>query len=486
MALLQALLALITKSAGKILNAIFGWAVRALFGQTSSREQTFLSVVVAAAVAWPLLLVGVAIPKIAALLVAFVPVPDWVPSWTVRVAWLGLATLVPFAVGIAVAAKAPPHGPRESVLKRVLRGFPITIGLAAAFLIMFISVPIMRLYALARGLESADVPLVTDAEAYHEVADLICEVLTRHGFSLRRQAPGWWVAAPTRILGWFGGNAFRAYVPDRLENFTTADLELSMYPSGILLRGQKNKVTWAHGIIAETVVHSRGYQTSDPQAQALEKQLRAMWKLYDENPTAHAGSSALLGRLHDVTRDLGALPVAFEDWQVVYRQILQVERAIRGEHQLLDQEAPDEVGKRGEPIMTTTREKGSAEGVAQMSMPALLKEITAQVELLAKKQIELAKTEVLADLRKEAGAAGGMGIAALLALAGAILLLMTGVLALASLMPPWMAGIAVSGTTLLAAAITGLVSWRRRVRHPLARTRTTLEEDVKFAKERLA
>jgi hypothetical protein len=66
MALLQALLALITRSAGKILNAIFGWAVRALFGQTSSREQTFLSVVVAAAVAWPLLLVGVAIPKIAA------------------------------------------------------------------------------------------------------------------------------------------------------------------------------------------------------------------------------------------------------------------------------------------------------------------------------------------------------------------------------------------------------------------------------------
>ena len=32
MALLQALLTLISRSAGKILNAIFGWAVRALFG----------------------------------------------------------------------------------------------------------------------------------------------------------------------------------------------------------------------------------------------------------------------------------------------------------------------------------------------------------------------------------------------------------------------------------------------------------------------
>jgi hypothetical protein len=485
MALLQALLALITKSAGKILNAIFGWAVRALFGQTSSREQTYLSVVVAAAVAWPLLLVGVAIPKLAALLVAFVPVPHWVPSWTVRVAWLSLAILVPLVVGIAVAAKAPPHGPKEFLLIRVLRGFPITIGLAGAFLIMFISVPVMRLYAMARRLESADVPLVTDAEAYHEVAGLICEVLTRHGFSLRRQPPSWWVAAPTKILGWFGGDAFRAYVPDRLEHFTTSGLELSMYPSGILLRGEKNKVTWAHGMIAETVVHSRGFQTGDPKAQALEKQLRTLWKLYDENPPAHAGSPALLGRLREITHALGKLPVAFDDWQVIYRQILQVERVIRGQRQLLDEEAPDEVGEGGKAIMTS-EERKAPEEVAQMSTPTLLKEITAQVELLAKKQIELAKTEVLADLRTEAGVAGGLGIAALLALSGAILLLVTGVLALASLMPAWIAGSAVAGAILLAAAIVGLVSWRRRVRKPLARTRATLEEDVKFAKERLA
>ncbi len=107
MALLQALFALISKSAGKILNALFGWAVRALFGQTTAREQTFLSVMVAAAVAWPVLLVGIAAPKLAALLLAFVPIPHAVPAWTVRIVWMTLALLIPFGVGIAVAAKAP-------------------------------------------------------------------------------------------------------------------------------------------------------------------------------------------------------------------------------------------------------------------------------------------------------------------------------------------------------------------------------------------
>jgi hypothetical protein len=42
MAILQSLLALISRSAGKILNAVFGWAVRALFGRASETQRTLL------------------------------------------------------------------------------------------------------------------------------------------------------------------------------------------------------------------------------------------------------------------------------------------------------------------------------------------------------------------------------------------------------------------------------------------------------------
>ena len=143
MGAIQALLGLLTKSAGKILNAIFGWSVRALFGRTSSTEETFLSGLVGAAVAWPLLLAGLIAPKLAALLLAFVPIPHWIPSWVVRLVWLGLALLVPLAMGIAVTARGSATLAKEPVLKRLMRGFPITVGLAAAFLIMFVSVPII-------------------------------------------------------------------------------------------------------------------------------------------------------------------------------------------------------------------------------------------------------------------------------------------------------------------------------------------------------
>jgi hypothetical protein len=107
MAVLQALVALITRSLGRITSAIFGWAVVALFGQTAPAEKTKLSALVGAAAAWPVLLLGIAMPKVSAFVLGFVPLPDWVPSWTVRVVWIVLAATIPFAVGLTMAMRRP-------------------------------------------------------------------------------------------------------------------------------------------------------------------------------------------------------------------------------------------------------------------------------------------------------------------------------------------------------------------------------------------
>src|SRR5918994_3173209 len=105
MAVLQALLALITRSLGRITSSVFGWAVVALFGRTDRREQTILSALVGAAAAWPILLLGIAVPKVATFVLAFAPLPEWVPSWTVRTVWIGLAVAVPFTVGATMATR---------------------------------------------------------------------------------------------------------------------------------------------------------------------------------------------------------------------------------------------------------------------------------------------------------------------------------------------------------------------------------------------
>ena len=506
--ILQALLGLLTKSAGKILNAVFGWSVRALFGRTSSTEETFLSGLVGAAVAWPLLVAGVIAPRIAALVLAFVPLPHWVPSWIVRLVWLGLALLVPLAMGIAVTARGSTAMAKEPVLKRLVRGFPITIGLAAAFLIMFVSVPVMRLGAVLRRKTSADVPLVTEADEYHRVAAAVVDTLNRHGFALQAAPAGWWVSAPTRLLGWFGGEAFRKFVPARFEFYREPRLAVSFYTSGTLLEGPATQVARAHGLVAEAAAMTDGLQTQHPAPQDLEKQIKEVWKVFAVDPVAHRRAPRLLARVGELGEALGKLDTEFDEWQVLYRQLLQLDRALNGDKQLLE----STIEQKGDvmPEKDTNHEKprvmmpfakpdaklGTAvASVAKAqhqpeleaaSTPALMAELASQAAALAKKEIELAKVELREDLHKEVAAASRLGIAALAGFLTLNLLLVTGVLALARAMPAWGAGLIASGVTLLLAAIMGMSGWKSIMRAPLERTRRTLKEDARWTKERLA
>lgn len=124
--------------------------------------------------------------------------------------------------------------------------------------------------------------------------------------------------------------------------------------------------------------------------------------------------------------------------------------------------------------------------VARLSTFGLFKEIVLQTRLLAKKQVQLARTELKADARTEAKVAGGLGLAAVGAIITVTLLLMTAAFALALVMPAWAAGLIVSGVVMLAVGVVAGVSWKRRIRQPLQHSRQELRQNVRFARERFA
>ena len=234
MAIIQALLTLVSRSLGRVLSAVFGWAVVALFGETSGNQKMWLSGLVAAAAAWPLLLIGIAVPRIATLALAFVPIPKWVPSWTVRVAWIILALAVPVAIGLAMAIRPPVRQAprvqrslddgttrigegdaaerRDGRLMRTVRGFPITIGVAGAFLLVFITVPALRVMAFIRSRIDLHIPLVTDAGSYELVADEVERTLDRNGFDMTRVPAPWWIWSTTNGKS-FTGKHYNSAAP---------------------------------------------------------------------------------------------------------------------------------------------------------------------------------------------------------------------------------------------------------------------------------
>lgn len=118
----------------------------------------------------------------------------------------------------------------------------------------------------------------------------------------------------------------------------------------------------------------------------------------------------------------------------------------------------------------------------------LLADAARTASALVRTEVELAKAELRADLRRQAGSAGGLGVAGICALGALQLALTALVLALmeSGLLPGWAAALIVAAVVLAIGTAAGLWGWSRRVRSPLSRTRGSLRETVRWAKERIA
>lgn len=479
MAIVQALVAFISRSFGRILSALFDWAVVAIFGHASGTEKVFLSALLAAAGTWPLLLLGVAAPKVAAFALAFVPIPSWVPSALIRWFWMGLALVVPLAVGAAMAVRQPADRPRRSWPVRLLRGFPITAGLSAALLITLVTVPVLRLVSIARRRKDVQVPLLTDAASYERVAQRIPAILEEHGRAVRRAPPPWWLTAPLRALSAVDHDAFQSRIPIDLAYFAGRELVLALYPSGLLIRGQPTALASAQGLIVEGMSDLDVCQTSDPRAQDLERRIARVW-----SAARAAGDPVSAASLREIVRAIEALPVEYDEWQIVYRKALQMSRALDGKPQLLaglihKEETMQKYEERGRVNGTNAKHGGA-------STRALVGEIGSQLIQLAQTEVELARAELAGDMRSGRRTVVGLGVATVAALVGLTLLLVAVVLALVPLMPGWLAALIVAAGVLGLSATVGGLAWKQRPRSPLARTRKSLKEDWEWLKERVA
>lgn len=489
MALLQAIFALIARSTGKIFSALLGWAVAALFGRTTEREQTWLSVLLAAAAAWPLLAAGIAAPKLAALVLAFVPIPKSVPTSVVRLVWVALALIVPAVVGIVFASRSP-RARHEPSLKRLARGFPITIALAGAFLVLLASIPFRKLVAALKSLRDDTIPLAVEPSAYEGVARITTRVLELHGFALRREEPTFWMTAPTAILSTLGGDAFGAEA-GRIRFFRAVNLEVTVTPNGVTLRGPETATARAHGLIAEALTRADVLQAVDPAAQAIERRIKDVWKVFGTSPRAHAGSTILARSLQGIAEDIMRLPVGYDDWQIVYRQALQLSRALSGRRQLLEANDP-EIEKEESMESTdvaldeTKLAATTTRPLKHVSLGALVSGAVEKAERLVRQEAELAKTEIREDLRAELKMAKDAGIALVAALSFLQMLLVAAVFALTEKMPGWAAALLVSAPLLVLAVVFVLLARGRHVTSPLRETRRSLEETFRWARNRFA
>jgi hypothetical protein len=350
MAVLQAMLTMVFQQAGRVLNTVFGWATTLLFGQVPEKRQLYLSVIALGAVLWLAVVIGIAFPSLGTFLLALVPLSDRAdPNW-VRLAMLAAALLIPPIVGFVSLFLVDPADRPQGLAgkaKAILKGYPYTVGLAVTLVWMIVFAPVMKIRDVFRRWTGTHVPVVVRSEDYFDVLRDVERVLRDGGIETSRARASWMLRWPTRVFTFFAGGGTEDLVAKELTVLKYAQGEVLLHPSDLIVRGREESVTRVHALITEHLAFTKAYLTWSKEANQVEDRLEELWNAA-KGRADDLHTDQALTRLQDLERDLKGLKVSYQEWEVLFREKLLVERALlRAAAGLTDQ--PQEGGEGRQP-----------------------------------------------------------------------------------------------------------------------------------------
>jgi len=121
-----------------------------------------------------------------------------------------------------------------------------------------------------------------------------------------------------------------------------------------------------------------------------------------------------------------------------------------------------------------------------MSSADLVKELSSNATLLAKRQVKLATLEAKQEIQKGKTMAELFGVAGVCAYAGVILCLVAAALAIGAALNGlyWAGALIIAGAMFIPAVVSGLLGYKKRVSNPMSRTRAELSKEITWAKYR--
>jgi len=312
--------------AGDLLMTALGWASSLLFGRVPRSHQVFLVLMMALSFLWIVAVVALLVPTVASTLLATTPHPPFVDNQWFGFAVLLSVILLPLCVG-AAGYLAPAEGERPGgviVLREVLRGYllaPVISGL----LIFLAGVGIARKIRSRRhGWSDAHVAIVVKPGGYDQLVTDVQKALENADLRVTAADAPWVLTVPARILTRVSGSGVRKLRPDRLIALTGPDLNVGVYPSDIAISGTSHDRTRARAAIVSRLATASAHMTTSKEAQEVEDRLGKL-----ASPDAATGAASGTGaraELEEIDATLLDLAVPTDEWDILYRIRLQIER----------------------------------------------------------------------------------------------------------------------------------------------------------------
>lgn len=329
MLFVQGAIAAIFRSAGKILSTVFGWATILLFGRVARSRQLYLSAINFGSVLWLVVLIGVAYPPFATWMLGFVTLPQWINDEWVRPGMIVATAIIPPALGAVSLLMIEPSKRPTTLGGRVaaiVRGYPHTLGFALALVMLTGFAPFMMLPTILRRWTTQHVAVIVESKDYLNIVAEVEKLLAETGFELKRHSASWMMRFPTKVLTVLAGGAVKNQVADQLAVLKGRSLEVTLHPSDLVISGKEHEVARARAVISERMAFSPAHFTSDKEANALEDRLAEIWSQIQTHGTANDLEARR--QLAAVAHALERVDFPYEEWEVLFRQQLLVERRI--------------------------------------------------------------------------------------------------------------------------------------------------------------
>lgn len=331
MATLQVLVGLALRSLGRIVNTALGWATVLLFGRVPQQRQIIVTTMAFGSVVWLVAIVGIVWPGFATFLLAFVSLPPWVNRAWIRVAMLAAVAAIPLIVGAGALLLVDPHyRPRgaANIARALLPGYRYTFGMAITLVAAALIAPIAQARMLTRRWMTRHLPVIIHAAHYETVVGEIERALADAGVGTRRVPTSPLIAVPARMLLLLMGGTVAGMVAHDLATLAGHHVEIMVHPFDIVISGPTRWVTSVQAVLTETLPFTSAYLTWTRDANEIEDRLREVWQ--SRTPASQDASAAvpLLG-LEEIEHTIRHTGIAFDEWEVLFREFLLVERRLR-------------------------------------------------------------------------------------------------------------------------------------------------------------
>lgn len=318
---------LVVRFAGDLLTTALGWASALLFGRVQRSHQVLVVAMLAGSLVWLFLLVAALAPVVSDTALDITPHPASIGRSLVRGAVLVGLVLVPLGVGLAgylvPSDDARPEGPR--ILVELARGYLLT-PILGALLLFLPAVGISRkVRSVRHGWSDAHIPIVVKPGGYDRVVADLQQALAKSDLSVEQKDAPAVLSLPAMVLTAVAGPNVRKLRADRLVELVAPRLRIGIYPSDVAISGPSPERFRARAAIISRLATSAAHLTTSAEAQAVEDRLA---QLAERDRGAVGDVRGLRAALEDIDRTLFDLTIPPEEWDILYRIRVQVERDI--------------------------------------------------------------------------------------------------------------------------------------------------------------